>query len=156
MFFYAVIFRSLPMLKRIFALPLCFLLLFQLEGCERFFGKSIEGRLAMEVSFRGFSLERGLEVDNRNFIIHEGTAYELVFLPETRFVNFSASREGISIPVPRELGTVRLVPGAFYRIRGRSEPTGEQYRNCPVEMMSLRSIEYLEKGAEEGGLHIRF
>lgn len=144
------------MLKRFTLLPGLFLLLFLFGGCELFSGKTIEGQLDMEVAFRGFSLDRGLDIDNRNFIIRDGVAYELVFLPDTRFRNFSSSGDGVSIPVPAELGTVRLEPGASYRIRGKSEPTGERYRNFPVELMSLRSIEYLGHGAGKGGLHIRF
>ncbi|MBN1278224.1 MAG: hypothetical protein K9I59_04055 [Chlorobium sp.] len=128
-------------------------------GCDRFFGKTVEGRLDMEVSLRGFSLERGLDIDNRNFIVHDSVAYELVFLPHTRLKNFSTSRKGISIPVPSELGTVRLEPGASYRIKGKLEPTGERYKGAPVEMMHLRSIEFLrEEGKmgrkEDGGAKI--
>lgn len=131
-----------------------FLLLF-LGGCDLFFGKTVEGRLDMEVSLRGFSLDRGLDIDNRNFIVQDSIAYELVFLPDTRLKNFPASRNGISIPVPAELGSVRLEPGASYRIQGKPEPTGERYRGMPVEMMHLRSIEYLAPKPSDGGLHIR-
>jgi len=131
-----------------------FLLLF--GGCDLFLGKTVEGHLDMEVSFRGFSLERGLDFDNRNFIVQDSVAYELVFLPDTRLRNFDASRNGISIPVPAELGTVRLEPGARYRIQGKLEPTGERYRKMPVEMIHLRSIEYLAPKPEGGGLRIHF
>jgi len=133
---------------------LFFLLLF--GGCDLFVGKTVEGSLDMEVSFQGFSLERGLDFDNRNFIVQDSIAYELVFLPDTRLRNFAASRNGISIPAPAELGTVRLEQGARYRIQGKLVPTGEHYRKMPVEMIHLRSIVYLAPKPSGGGLHIRW
>lgn len=142
------------MLKPLFFRAAVVLLFLQFAGCTFFSGKSVEGRLDMEVGLRGFSLERGLVFDNRNFIIHDGVAYELVFLSSTRLKNFSASGEGVSVPVPAELGVVKLEPGALYRISGASEPTGKRYRNLPVEMMLLRSIEYLGPGG--GGLKILY
>ncbi|MBM3163150.1 MAG: hypothetical protein FJZ79_07510 [Chlorobi bacterium] len=142
--------------KRFFPFFMPVLLLLQLAGCELFYGKTVEGRLDMEVALRGFSLERGLDIENRNFIIWQGVAYELVFLEETRFVDFPDDRKGIAVPVPAEPGTVRLEPGAKYRIKGRTELTGDRHNNLPVEMIRLRSIEYLGPGTETGGLRIRF
>ncbi len=80
------------MLKRSGLLFSLFFLVFQLQACELFFGKTIEGRLDMEVALRGFSLESGLDMDNRNFIIHDGVAYELVFLPDTKLKNITPSK----------------------------------------------------------------
>jgi len=134
----------------------CVFLLFLFEGCDLFSGKTVEGRLDMEVALRGFSLEQGVDIDNRNFIVQDGVAYELVFLSDTRLKNFSASPEGVAVPVPAGLGTVRLEPGALYRVRGKTRPTGERYRNFPVMLLQLRSIEYLGSGKGDGGLHIRF
>lgn len=135
---------------------LCVFLLFLLEGCDLFSGKTVEGRLDMEVALRGFSLEHGVDIDNRNFIVQDGVAYELVFLSDTRLKNFSASSKGVAVPVPAGLGTVRLEPGALYRVRGKTGPAGDRYRNFPVMLLQLRSIEYLGSAPGEGGLHIRF
>lgn len=142
------------MLKRLRLLFSLFFLVFQLQACELFFGKTIEGRLDMEVALRGFSLESGLDMDNRNFIIHDGIAYELVFLPDTKLKNITASKDGVAVPVPAELGKVRLEPGGLYRVKGKVETTGDRFDTFPVEMIRLRSIEYL--GSGDGGLHIRF
>lgn len=131
-------------------------LLILLQGCDLFFGKTVEGRLDMEVALRGFSLEHGVDIDNRNFIVQDGIAYELVFLADTRLKNFSASSEGVAVPVPAGLGAVRLEPGALYRVKGKPGTTGERYRNFPVMLLQLRSIEYLGSGKGGDGLHIRF
>ncbi|MCF8382386.1 MAG: hypothetical protein K9G39_02155 [Chlorobium sp.] len=131
-------------------------LLFLLQGCDRYFDKTVEGRLDMEVALRGFSLEHGVDIDNRNFIVQDDVAYELVFLSDTWLKNFSASTEGIAIPVPSGVGTVRLEPGALYRVKGKTGTTGERYRDFPVVLLQLRSIEYLGSGSGDGGLHIHF